>query len=31
MTNVNQNYGNETKSDIFPWYIFKSDVVFHWP
>ena len=31
MTKVNQNYGNETKSDIFQRYVFKSDVVFHWP
>ena len=40
MTKVNQNNGNDTKSDIFPWNIFKSDViyffiekqikVFHW-
>ena len=26
MTKVNPNNGNETKSDIFPWDIFKSDV-----
>ena len=24
------NNGNETKSDIFPWDIFKSDIIFHW-
>ena len=30
MTKVNQKHGNETKSDIFPWDIFKSDVIFHW-
>ena len=30
MTKVNRNNGNETKSDIFPWDIFKSDVIFHW-
>ena len=30
MTNVNPNNGNEIKSDIFPWDIFKSDVIFHW-
>ena len=27
MTKVNLNYGNETKSDIFPWDIFKSDSI----
>ena len=27
MTKVNLNKGNETKSDIFPWDIFKSDSV----
>ena len=27
MTKVNPNNGNETKSDIFPWDIFKSDVI----
>ena len=31
MTKVNQNYGNETKSDIFQRYVFKSDVVFLFP
>ena len=30
MTKVNSNNGNETKSDIFPWVIFKSDIIFHW-
>ena len=25
MTKVNPNNGNETKSDIFPWHIFKLD------
>ena len=25
MTKMNPNNGNETKSDIFPWDIFKSD------
>ena len=25
MTKVNASNGNETKSDIFPWDIFKSD------
>ena len=29
MTKVNKNIGNETKSDIFPWAIFKSDIIFH--
>ena len=27
MTKVNPNYGNETKLNIFPWAIFKSDVI----
>ena len=27
VTNVNLNNGNETKSDIFPWDIFKSDSI----
>ena len=27
MTKVNLNNGNETKSDIFPWDIFKSDII----
>ena len=26
---VNRNSKNETKSDIFPWEIFKSDIIFH--
>ena len=30
MTKVNLNIGNETKSEIFPWDIFKSDIIFHW-
>ena len=30
MTKVNLNHGNETKSQIFPWDIFKSDIIFHW-
>ena len=28
MTKVNTSNGNETKSDIFPWDIFKSDTIF---
>ena len=28
LTKVNPNNGNETKSDIFPWNIFKSDIIF---
>ena len=28
-TKVNPNNGNETKSDIFPWDIFKSDTFFY--
>ena len=27
MTKVNPSKGNETKSDIFPWNIFKSDTM----
>ena len=27
MTTVNPNKGNETKSDIFPWDILKSDTI----
>ena len=27
MTNVNLNNENETKSNIFPWDIFKSDTI----
>ena len=30
ITEVNLNYENETKSDIFSWGISKSDVVFDW-
>ena len=30
MTKVNPNNGNETKSDIFPWDIFKSDIIYYW-
>ena len=30
MTKVNPNNGNETKSDIFPWDMFKSDKIFDW-
>ena len=30
MTKVNPNNGIETKSDIFPWDIFKSGIIFHW-
>ena len=28
MTKMNPNNGNETKSDIFHWYIFKSEIIF---
>ena len=28
MTKVNPNNRNETKSDIFPWDIFKSSIIF---
>ena len=27
MTKMNPNNGNETKQDIFPWNIFKSDTI----
>ena len=27
MTNVKRNNGNETKLNIFPWDIFKSDAI----
>ena len=27
MTKVNQSNGNETKSDIFPWDIIKSETI----
>ena len=30
MTKVNLNNGDERKSDIFPWGIFKSDIICHW-
>ena len=30
MSKANPNNGNETKSDIFPWDIFKSEIIFHW-
>ena len=30
MTKVNPNNGIETKSDIFPRNIFKSDIIFYW-
>ena len=30
MNEVNPNDGNETKSDIFSWDIFKCDIIFHW-
>ena len=30
MTKLNQNTGSETKSDFFPWYILKPDIIFHW-
>ena len=28
MTKMNPNNGNETKSDSFPWDIFKSDIMY---
>ena len=28
MTKVNQNDGNETKSDIFPWNILRPETIF---
>ena len=28
MTNVNPNHQNKRKSDIFPWGVFKSDVIY---
>ena len=28
MTNLDPNSGNNTKSDIFPWDIFKSNITF---
>ena len=30
MTKMKPNNGNETKSDIFSWDIFTSDIIFHW-
>ena len=30
MTKVNSNNENKKKSDLFPWEIFKSDIIFHW-
>ena len=27
MTKINPNNGSETKTDIFPWDIFKSDTI----
>ena len=30
MNKMNPNNRNETKSDIFAWDIFNSDVIFHW-
>ena len=30
MTAANPNNGNETKSDIISWDLFKFDIVFHW-
>ena len=30
MTKVNSNNRNKTKSAIFSWGIFKSDIIFHW-
>ena len=30
MTKVKPNNGNETKSGIVSWDIFKSDIKFHW-
>ena len=29
MNKVNPKKGNETKPDIFPWDIFKSDIIFN--
>ena len=31
MTKVKLNNGNETKSEISSWDIFKSDITLHWP
>ena len=30
MPKVNPNDDKETKSDIFSWDMFKSDIIFHW-
>ena len=30
MTEVNSSNENETKSNIFSWVIFKSNIIFHW-
>ena len=30
MTKLNTKNGNETKSDILAWDIFKPDLIFHW-
>ena len=30
ITTVNLNNENKTKSDIFSYDIFKSDIIFHW-
>ena len=30
MAKVNPSNENETNADIFPWDIFKSDIIFHW-
>ena len=30
LTTVNSKNGNGTKSDIFSWDIFKSDIIFDW-
>ena len=30
MTKFTPNNRNETKSDIFPWEIFRLDIIFHW-
>ena len=29
MTNMNPNKGTETKLEIFPWDIFKFDIILH--
>ena len=30
MNKVNPNNGSKTKSDIFPWDLINSDIIFHW-